>query len=60
MNEVVRSAAITPDQLAVLNSSEWFAALDSAFQQAILQSSRIMVVAAGKFVFHRGDPSDGI
>ncbi|MFB9268307.1 Crp/Fnr family transcriptional regulator [Bradyrhizobium erythrophlei] len=60
MNEVVRSAAMTPEQLAVLNSSEWFAALDSGFQQAVLGSSRIMVLAAGESVFHRGDRSDGI
>jgi CRP/FNR family transcriptional regulator, cyclic AMP receptor protein len=60
MNEAVRSAAITPAQLAVLNSGEWFAALDPAFQQAVLGSSRVMTVAAGESVFHRGDPSDGI
>jgi CRP/FNR family transcriptional regulator, cyclic AMP receptor protein len=60
MNEVVRSAAITPEQLAVLKSSEWFGALEPAFQQAVLASSRVMAVAAGESVFHRGDPSDGI
>jgi CRP-like cAMP-binding protein len=60
MNEVVRSAAISPEQLAILNSSEWFGALDPAFRQAVLASSRIMTVAASGIVFHRGDPSDGI
>jgi CRP-like cAMP-binding protein len=60
MNEVVRSAAITPEQLAVLKSCEWFGALDPGFQEAILRSSRVMAVAAGQSVFHRGDPSDGV
>ena len=60
MNEVARSAAISPEQLAVLKSSEWFGALDPAFQQAVLTSSRVMTVAAGQSVFHRGDPCDGI
>ncbi len=60
MNEVVRSAAVTPEQRAVLDSSEWFAALDPAFQQAVLGSSRVTVLAAGSSVFHRGDRSDGI
>jgi CRP/FNR family transcriptional regulator, cyclic AMP receptor protein len=60
MNEVVRSAAMTAEQLAVLKSSEWFGALDPAFQQAVLASSRVRVLPAGKSVFHRGDRSDGI
>jgi CRP/FNR family transcriptional regulator, cyclic AMP receptor protein len=60
MSEGVRSAAITQEQLAVLTSSEWFAALEPAFQQALLVSSRVRVLAAGKAVFHRGDPNDGI
>jgi CRP/FNR family transcriptional regulator, cyclic AMP receptor protein len=60
MNEVIRSAAITPEQLAVLKGSEWFGALEPAFQQAVLGSSRVMVLAAGQSVFHRGDRSDGI
>jgi CRP/FNR family transcriptional regulator, cyclic AMP receptor protein len=60
MNDVVRSAALRPEQLAVLQSSEWFAALDAGFQQAVLGSSRVMVSAAGESVFRRGDPSDGI
>jgi CRP/FNR family cyclic AMP-dependent transcriptional regulator len=60
MNEAVRSGAITETQLAVLKSSEWFAALEPVFQQAILTSSRVMVLGVGKSVFHRGDPSDGI
>jgi len=60
MNEVVRSAAIAPEQLAVLKRSEWFAALDPLFQQAVLGSSRLMVLAAGQSVFHRGDRGDGI
>ena len=60
MNDVIRSAAIAPEQLAVLKSSEWFAALDRAFQRAVLESSRMMAVAAGESVFHRGDQSDGI
>jgi CRP/FNR family transcriptional regulator, cyclic AMP receptor protein len=60
MNEAVRSTAITPEQLAVLKSSEWFRALDPGFQQAVLESSRVMVLAGGKSVFHRGDPSDGV
>jgi CRP/FNR family transcriptional regulator, cyclic AMP receptor protein len=60
MNEVVRSTAITPEQLAVLKSSEWFGAFDRGFQQAVLGSSRVMVLAAGKSVFHRGDRSDGV
>jgi len=60
MNEVVRSAALTPEQLAVLQSGEWFAALDTHFQRAVLGSSRVMVLAAGESVFRRGDASDGI
>jgi CRP-like cAMP-binding protein len=60
MNEVVRSAAITPERLAVLKQSEWFAALDPAFQEAVLRSSRLITVAAGESVFDRGDPSYGI
>jgi len=60
MNEIVRAAATTPEQLTVLRSSEWFAALEPAFQQAVLASSRIVAVAAGQSIFHRGDPGDGI
>src|SRR5262245_47846115 len=60
MNKAVGAGAITQKQLAVLNSSEWFAALEPAIQQAVLASSRVMVLAAGKPVFHRGDPGDGI
>jgi CRP/FNR family transcriptional regulator, cyclic AMP receptor protein len=60
MSEAVSSAAFTQEQLAVLKSSEWFAALEPAFQQAVLVSSRVRVLAAGKVVFHRGDPNDGI
>jgi CRP-like cAMP-binding protein len=60
MNEAVRSGAITQKHLAVLKRSEWFAALESAFQQDVLASSHVMVLGAGKAVFHRGDPSDGI
>ena len=60
MSEAVRSAAITPAQLSVLNSSEWFCTLDDAFQQAVLESSRVMALAAGESVFHRGDRGDGI
>jgi CRP-like cAMP-binding protein len=60
MKAIVRSAAIAPAQLAVLKRSEWFGALEPGFQQAVLGSSRVMVVAAGTSVFHRGDGSDGI
>jgi CRP/FNR family transcriptional regulator, cyclic AMP receptor protein len=60
MNEVVRSAALTPGQLAVVNSGEWFAALKPAFQRAALGSSRVMVLTAGEPIFRRGDPGDGI
>ena len=60
MNEVVRSAAITSEQLAVLNGSAWFGALDPAFQEAVLASSRVKQLGAGETVFHRGDASDGI
>jgi CRP/FNR family transcriptional regulator, cyclic AMP receptor protein len=60
MSEAVRSAAMTQEQLAVLKSSDWFAALEPAFQQVVLASSRVMVLAAGEPVFHRGDQSDGI
>src|SRR5262245_25650919 len=60
MNETVRSAALTQEQLAVRKSSEWFAALGPAFQQATLTSSRVMVLDPGEPVFHRGDPGDGI
>lgn len=60
MNEATTAAAITPDQLAVLKGSEWFAALDPAFQRAVLDSSRVASVAAGASIFHRGDPSDGL
>jgi CRP-like cAMP-binding protein len=60
MNKVVRSAAMSAGQLAVLKSSEWFGAIDPGFQEAVLTSSRVMMVAAGQSVFHRGDQSDGI
>ena len=60
MNEVVRSAAITPEQLAVLKGSEWFGALEPAFQEAVLASSRVKQLGAGETVFHRGDACDGI
>lgn len=60
MNEGVRSAAITPDQLAALRRSEWFGTLEPGFQRAVLASSRVMVLDAGEAVFHRGDPCDGI
>src|SRR5262245_42662471 len=51
---------MTPEHLAVLNGSEWFRALDPGFQRAVLASSRVIQLAAGKTVFHRGDPGDGI
>jgi hypothetical protein len=60
MNEVARTVAITPGQLEVLKSCEWFGALDSGFQQAVLASSRMIVLAAGERVFLRGDPCDGV
>jgi CRP/FNR family transcriptional regulator, cyclic AMP receptor protein len=60
MNERVKAAAITPGQLAVLKSSEWFGALDPGFQQAVLGSLRVMELAAGKSVFRRGDRGDGV
>src|SRR5262245_18495552 len=60
MHVVDRTAAITPAQLAVLKSSEWFGALDPGFQRAVLGSSRSMVLAAGQSAFRRGDPGDGI
>src|SRR5262245_34041098 len=60
MTDAVGVGAITPKQLAVLKSSEWFAALEPAFQGAVLASSHVMVLDAGKPVFHRGDPSNGI
>ena len=60
MNESVRSGAMTQPQLAVLNSSEWFAALEPAIQQAVLAASHVKVLGTGESVFHRGDPSDGI
>ena len=60
MIESVSSGAITQKQLAVLKSGEWFAALVPAFQQAVLASSHVRVLAAGTRVFHRGDPCDGI
>jgi CRP/FNR family cyclic AMP-dependent transcriptional regulator len=56
----MKSVPITTEQLIVLKRSIWFGSLEPAFQQAILASSRVKVVAAGKSVFHRGDPSDGI
>ena len=56
MNGVV----LTLEQLAVVNSGEWFAALEPAFQRAVLGSSHVMVLAAGESVFRRGDPGDGI
>jgi CRP/FNR family transcriptional regulator, cyclic AMP receptor protein len=60
MSEGVSSAAMTQDHMSVLNSSEWFAALEPSFQRAVLTSSHVRVLAAGEPVFHRGDPSDGI
>src|SRR5262245_15364565 len=58
MNE--SSGGLTQKHLAVLKSSEWFAALEPAFQQAVLASSRVIVLGAGEPVFHRGDPGDGL
>ena len=43
-----------------MNSGEWFAGLEPAFQRAVLGSSRAMVLAAGEPIFRRGDPGDGI
>ena len=60
MDEVVRSAALTREQLDAVMKGEWFAALDPAFQQAVLGASRVLVLDAGEPVFRRGDPSDGI
>ena len=60
MNEAARRAAITPEQTAMLKGSEWFGALDAGFQAAMLGSSRVIALAAGESVFHRGDASDGI
>jgi CRP/FNR family transcriptional regulator, cyclic AMP receptor protein len=60
MTEVVRSAPLTPEQLAILQSGDWFAALDTDFQRSLLGSSRVVVLSAGVAVFRRGDPSDGI
>jgi CRP/FNR family cyclic AMP-dependent transcriptional regulator len=60
MNEFVKSGAISQKHLAALKSSDWFAALEPAFQRAVLESSRVMVLGAGKSVFHRGDLGDGI
>jgi CRP-like cAMP-binding protein len=60
MNEVGSSAALTPEQLAVVMSGEWFAPLDPVFQRAVLGSSRVIVLATGEAVFRRGDPGDGI
>ena len=60
MNEVVKSGAIAPEHLAVLESSEWFGTLDPGLRHAILASSRVIALTTGASVFHRGDPSDGI
>src|SRR5262245_25846474 len=60
MKEAVRSGAITQKQLAVLKSSEWFAALEPAFQQDVLASSHVVELDGGEAVFHRGEPCDGI
>jgi len=60
MKDVVRSNALTPEQLAVVTSGEWFAALEPALQRAVLASSRVVALNAGAAVFRRGDPGDGI
>ncbi len=60
MDEAIRSAAISPRHLAVLNGSEWFASLDSALQQALLMASRLVSLPAGASVFLRDDPNDGV
>jgi CRP/FNR family cyclic AMP-dependent transcriptional regulator len=60
MNGAVRAVAMTPEQLAALKGSEWFGALECAFQEAVLASSRVMALASGETVFYRGDASDGI
>jgi CRP/FNR family transcriptional regulator, cyclic AMP receptor protein len=60
MNDAVRSAGISPAELAILRGGEWFAALDPAFQQAVMESSRVIKVAAAGAIFHRGDASDGL
>jgi hypothetical protein len=43
----MRDWQINSEQLAVANSGEWFAALEPAFQRAVLELSRIIVLAAG-------------
>jgi CRP-like cAMP-binding protein len=60
MNEAVGSGSLTSEQMAVVMSGEWFAALEPAFQRAVLGASRVVVVGAGESVFRRGDPNDGI
>src|SRR5690349_15394042 len=60
MDEAIRSAAISPGHLAVLNGSEWFASLDSALRQTLVMASRVVSLPAGASVFLRDDPSDGV
>ena len=60
MNEVVRSAAITPEQLAVLKGSEWFARARACVSGGRAGIVAVKPLAAGETVFHRGDASDGI
>jgi len=58
--KIVRSAALTAEQTAVLQRGEWFASFAPDFQEAVLASSRLIVLAAGEPVFRRGDASDGL
>ena len=60
MHHVARPAAIAPEHLAILRSSEWFQGLGPTFQRAVLDSARVVVVRAGTSVFLRDDENDGI
>lgn len=58
--EIGRIVPLAPEQLKVLQRSEWFGALEPAFQKAVLASSRVLAFSAGSSIFRRADPSDGI
>lgn len=44
----------------LLHDSHWFAALPRGLQQSMIQHAKCVRLAAGEFLFRRGDCSDGV
>ena len=49
-----------PEMESVLAARGWLAGLDRALQQAIFERARPVSLAPDGYVFHAGDPADGI